>query len=96
MTRTDVVAESARRRALYRRLGEVLDPARYPPLFGTLPEHVVPYGYPFIADDVAATAASRILARLGLECFRWPELPDAIAPAAPLHYKNVWMVTFLW
>ena len=96
MTYTDVAAESARRRALYRRMSEVLDPARYPSLFGALPEHVVPYGYPFIADDVTAAAASRILARLGLECFRWPELPDAIAPTAPLHYKSVWLVSFLW
>ena len=96
MTHTDVAAESARRRALYQRIGEVLAPARYPPLFNTLPEHVVPYGYPFIADSVAAATASRVLVRLGLECFRWPELPDAIVPTAPLHYKSIWMVSFLW
>ena len=96
MTHTGVAAECARRRGLYQRLGEVLDPARYPPVFGALPQHVVPYGYPFIADSIAAAAASHTLARLGLECFRWPELPDAIAPAAPLHYRSVWMVSFLW
>lgn len=96
MTYTDVAAESARRRALYRRMGEVLDPARYPPLFGSLPENVVPYGYPFVADSVTAAAAARALAPAGLECFRWPELPDAIAPTAPLHYKSVWLVSFLW
>ena len=96
MTHTDVAAESARRRALYQRMGAALDPARYPPLFGTLPEHVVPYGYPFIADGAAAASASHTLAQLGLECFRWPELPDAIVPTAPMHYKSVWMVSFLW
>ena len=96
MTHTDVAAESARRRALYQYLSEVLDPARYPPLFGTLPEHVAPYGYPFIADSVAAATAFHTLAQLRLECFRWPDLPDAIAPAAPPHYKSIWMASFLW
>jgi hypothetical protein len=96
MTHTDCAAESARRRALYECLSEVLDPVRYPPLFDNLPEHTVPYGYPFFADAAAAAAASRILARLGLECFRWPELPDSIAPFAPAHYTSVWMVSFLW
>ena len=96
MAHTDVTAECARRRELYQRLGEVLDPARYPPLFDALPGNVVPYGYPFIADAAAATDASRALARLGLDCLRWPELPGAVAPTAPVHYTSVWMASFMW
>jgi hypothetical protein len=96
MAHTDVAAECARRRELYQRLGELLDPARYPPLFGALPGNVVPYGYPFTANPAAASAACRTLAKYGLDCFRWPELPDAVAPAAPAHYTSVWMASFLW
>ena len=96
MAQTDVAAESARRCALYRLLPALLDPARYPPLFPTLPQGTVPYGYPFVANTAAGASASQTLARHGLECFQWPALPDAIAPSAPAHYQSVWMVSFLW
>ncbi len=96
MAQTDVAAESARRCALYRLLPALLDPARYPPLFPTLPQGTVPYGYPFVANAAAGASASQTLARHGLECFQWPALPDAIAPSAPAHYQSVWMASFLW
>lgn len=96
MAHTDVAAECARRRELYRLLPSLLDPARYPPVFATLPQGTVPYGYPFVADAASGLSAQRVLGHHGLECFPWPELPDAIAPAAPAHYKSVWMVSFLW
>ncbi len=96
MARTDAAAESARRCALYRLLPTLLDPRRYPPVFPALPQGTVPYGYPFIATADAGLSASRALACHGLECFRWPALPDAIAPTAPAHYQSVWMVSFLW
>ncbi|MBI4191167.1 MAG: DegT/DnrJ/EryC1/StrS aminotransferase family protein [Betaproteobacteria bacterium] len=96
MAHTDVAAECARRRLLYERVGEMLDPSRCPPLFNALPEHVVPYGYPFRADAYAAAAAARVLQEFALDCFRWPELPDAVAPTAPAHYTSVWMASFLW
>jgi len=96
MAATDVTAECARRRELYRLLPALLDPARYPPLHAELPPGTVPYGYPFIADANTGAAAGRLLAAHGLECFRWPALPDAVAPTAPAHYTSVWLVSFLW
>jgi hypothetical protein len=96
MHNTDVVAESARRRGLYQLMPGLLDPARYPPLFPSMPPGTVPYGYPFIANTNNIAAARRILARHGLECLHWPALPDAVAKNAPLHYRSVWMVSFLW
>jgi hypothetical protein len=96
MANTDVAAECARRRELYCLLPGLLDPARFPPLHAGLPAATVPYGYPFFADEESGAVAGRLLARHGLECFRWPALPDAIAPAAPAHYTSVWMVSFLW
>lgn len=96
MAHTDVAAECARRRDLYRLVATRLDPARFPPLFAALPANTVPYGYPFIADEAGGAAAAALLAPCGLECFRWPALPDAIAPCAPAHYRTIWMVSFLW
>ena len=96
MRHTDVDAEITRRRALYRLLPAVLDPLRYPPLFKSLPIGTVPYGYPFYADAARADAARKLLARHNLECLRWPALPDAISATAPAHYRQIWMVSFLW
>ena len=96
MDHTDIAAECARRRLLYEFAGRILDPARFPPLFDALPENVVPYGYPFRADAATAAIAADLLNAHGLECFCWPELPDAVGPTAPAHYTSVWMVGFLW
>ncbi len=96
MRNTDVEAEATRRCELYRLLPALLDPLRYPPVFPSLPEGTVPYGYPFLADDANAKSARTVLARHGLECLQWPALPDAIAATAPAHYRTVWMVSFLW
>ncbi len=96
MRNADVDAEIARRRELYHLLPSLLDPARYPPLFATLPSGTVPYGYPFVADAEHASQARGLLAKHGLECLHWPALPDAIAATAPAHYRSVWMVSFLW
>lgn len=96
MRYTDVLAESTRRRELYRLMPDLLDPARYPPLFPSMPSGTVPYGYPFVANTHNIAAACRILARHGLECLHWPALPDAVAENAPPHYHSIWMVSFLW
>lgn len=96
MVNTDAAAECARRRQLYCLLPTLLDPARFPPVFACLPPGTVPYGYPFVADEDAGAAAGRLLASHGLECFRWPELPDALVAGAPAHYTSVWMASFLW
>ena len=96
MRNTDVDAEIARRRELYRLLPSLLDPVRYPPLFAALPPGTAPYGYPFVADAGRANEARALLTKHGLECLHWPALPDAIAATAPAHYRTVWMVSFLW
>ncbi len=96
MRNTDVDAEIARRRELYGLLPSLLDPVRYQPLFAALPPGTVPYGYPFVADAEHANEAQKLLAKHGIECLHWPALPDAIAAAAPAHYRTIWMVSFLW
>jgi len=90
--------EVLRRRALYRLLDRLLSEAGQgaKPVFPVLPEHVVPYGYPFYARASAIGGIRASLDRLGLSSVPWPDLPDAIRTEAPEHYLTLWNVAFLW
>lgn len=92
----DIDAEISRRRQLYQALEEEVFDLGGRPVFEELPAHAVPYVLPFRAGDAALAEIRRRLARLGLECHQWPELPDTIRRGAPEWYHNVWMVPFLW
>jgi hypothetical protein len=92
----DIGWEISRRRELYALLDSIMKKAGYQPLYRTLPAGVVPYAYPFFSQLGQIETARRTLRKINLECFSWPELPDAISPKAPEHYKSVWMVGFLW
>ncbi len=96
ITHLDVAGECARRRQLYTLLDPLVRSAGYEPVFPSLPEHVVPYAYPFYSAENRIGKARKLLARIHLECFPWPELPDAVVSQAPEHYKSVWMIPFLW
>ena len=89
----DVDAEIARRRALY----EVLCPravaAGATPVYSHLPAGTAPYGLPVYTDNAAALG--RLAGEFGLDSFRWPDLPAALAATAPLHYRNLHLVNFL-
>ncbi len=70
--------------------------AGFKPVFDSLPDKVVPFAYPFYSAANQIGTAKQTLKKIDLECFPWPELPDAIFPKAPEHYRSVWMVGFLW
>ncbi|MBI4424838.1 MAG: DegT/DnrJ/EryC1/StrS aminotransferase family protein [Elusimicrobia bacterium] len=92
----DHAADAARRKALYAVCARLLAPAGVAPVFGSMPEGTVPYLYPFRASGAQAEAAERLLRREGLASLPWPDLPEAVAPAAPSHYRDVRGVHFLW
>lgn len=96
--RADIERETARRCALYRWLDEALRETGLPvaPVFPCLGASVVPYGYPFYADDVTLHKVRTILGAYGLECLSWPDLPEVVRDKAPGHYKTLRMVAFLW
>lgn len=87
--------EIKRRRALFEEVAACLKTTGVIPVYPELEPNVVPYGYPFFADETSVSRARRALRPLGLECFRWPELPRALARSAPAHYRNVWLVNFI-
>ncbi|MHB8108761.1 MAG: DegT/DnrJ/EryC1/StrS family aminotransferase [Syntrophorhabdaceae bacterium] len=89
-------AEIARRRMLYEKMHELLAKEDVEPIFDHLPEGVAPYGYPFHANGKCAERVKVISHGLGMDCSRWPDLPAAVAPAAPAHYRSVWFVNFMF
>ena len=92
----DAQQEIARRRELYLLLDSIIRKSGYEPVFPSLPDNVVPYAYPFYSSEDRIGAARQILTNINLECFSWPELPDAVKQNAPERYRSVWMVGFLW
>jgi len=88
----NVAAEVTRRRTLYEKMHRLLMKEGIDPVFGDLPKGVVPYGYPFYADLQSADKVKKISRSLGMDCIHWPDLPTAVGPEAPAHYRSVWVV----
>lgn len=87
--------EVARRRALYEKTHDLLAKENIEPVFGSLPTGVAPYGYPFRADRERVDRVKEILRSVGMDCSHWPDLPTALEPIAPEHYRSVWLVSFV-
>ena len=87
--------ETERRRHLYLTVEDRLKGLNIQPIFSELPEHTVPYGYPFRADRDSAKAVEEVARKMGFDCPSWPELPDEVAASAPPYYKNVYWINFL-
>jgi hypothetical protein len=96
LSRVDAVAEVSRRRWLYGALEEIIIEMGGSLVFDKLPSGVSPYVLPFRPGAAGIDGIRRRLSSIGLECHRWPELPEAIVSSAGQHYLNVWMVPFLW
>jgi DegT/DnrJ/EryC1/StrS aminotransferase family len=96
LTKLDSAYEIYRRRELYALVDAIVKNAGYQPVFSSLPDHVVPYAYPFYSTEDRIEHVKKILAKIHLECHPWPDLPDAIAHDALEHYKTTWRVDFLW
>lgn len=91
-------AESRRRRALYVWLHDTFASTHLEmqPVFPSLPDFAVPFGYPFYAVPPERPRVDAVLRKVGLFCYPWPELPDAVKETAPEHYRNLLVVPFLW
>lgn len=96
LAEVDVEQEIARRRELYLALDSLIRAAGGEPVFGRLPQHTSPYGFPFYCSESQVGKVKKMLSEIKLECHRWPDLPDEIAPQAPEYYKSVWLVNFVW
>lgn len=96
LTTLEPAREAARRRALYRFCAELLSGAGVRPVFSRLHDGTSPYVFAFRGPEHAAAAAESLLNARGLFSLAWPDLPEAVAPSAPAHYRDVRGVHFLW
>lgn len=98
LRRCDVPSERQRRRGLYRLCRELLDGAPdVRPLFDTLPDGVVPQGFPFLYTGKDRSSLIKAWERRGVPILAWPDhLPTAIQLHVPDHYGRVMFVPFLW
>ena len=90
----DPAVETSRRRALWSHCDALARAAGLAPVFASLPDGAVPYAYAFRTKDLAAARAA--FAAAGLRVLPWPDLPSAVAPACPAHYRETALVHFLW
>jgi len=93
---TDVTEEIKRRRKLYIWLEEYLKGYPCSPVFRSLGANVVPYGYPFYAEEHDMLTICKRLRKQGLACFSWPNLPVEVEADVPAWYKKIRVVQFLW
>lgn len=91
-----VSVEVDRRRAAYAHCLEVGHRVGARPVFAALPTNCAPYAYAFRGDDAAIEGMRGHADRHGFDLVTWPDLPTEIASRAPPHYRNVFLVNFLW
>ena len=91
-----VAQEIKRRRAAYIRCAAVGDQLGALPVFPALPPNCAPYAYAFRGDAAVLAGMRRYANRNGFDLVTWPDLPTAIVGQAPAHYRNVFLVNFLW
>jgi hypothetical protein len=96
LERCDFAAETVRRRTLYLEFARLFSDWKIEPVFASLPTNTCPYGFPFRAEEGSALKVRNFAERRDLDTIRWPDLPDAVAPDAPEHYRHTWLVNFLW
>ena len=96
VTAADPRQETLRRRGLYEVCRSLVLASGGRPVFPEMLEGISPYVFPFYAEGSVLRGVRKALSREGLDSFPWPELPGAVAPTAPQHYKNLWCVPFLW
>ncbi|MHB1099237.1 MAG: DegT/DnrJ/EryC1/StrS family aminotransferase [Burkholderiales bacterium] len=92
----DRECETARRRALYAGIEEIVARLGGIPLFPNLPEHVVPYGFAFRAPPEKIGGIEKMLRGHCLDFHPWPELPSEITQKRCERYESVRLVNFIW
>ncbi len=91
----DIAHEINRRKQLYQAVTALVLECDIQPVFESLPANCVPYGYPFYGDSDAAAKVHYLVKKLGIQVISWPDLPAAVIPTAPIHYRQLWLVNFL-
>ena len=85
--------EIERRRDLYHKISIMAHKLSIHSVFEQLPINTAPYGFPFRATEQSAKLLAKQIRWLGLDLFKWPDLPNEVAMNE--EYNNIWIVNFL-
>lgn len=91
-----VTSEVERRRSAYVHFASIGERVGAVAVFAELPQNCAPYAYAFRGDGVVLSLMKRHAASRGFDLVTWPDLPNDIVGRAPEHYRNVFLVNFLW
>jgi len=85
--------EIKRRRDLYYKVTVMAQKLNIHSVFPQLPINTAPYGFPFRANEQSAKLLAKKIRWLGLDLFKWPDLPNEVAMKE--EYNDIWIVNFL-
>lgn len=91
----DESREKERRKQLYFEIASRLRQDGHRLIFETLEEGTVPWCVPIYSDHTQLAAIRRTLRGLGVEVFRWPELPSAVERSCPEHYSTLYVASMM-
>lgn len=96
LSKISLTTEFNRRQVLYKIIVSSLSHLDCKVIFKDLDRYTMPYGVPFIiGDDVSDSEIAFKFAKMGLRCYRWPELPAQLGRNMPHFYTKIWWVNFL-
>ena len=92
----DLTKEVKRRRTAYQQCDEFAALVGAKPVFSSLPIFCSPYGYAFRGNEGVLLAMRRFSSKRGFDLVSWPDLPNEIINSAPVYYKNIHLINFIW
>ncbi len=95
LLRLDESAEISRRRNLYNTIHPEIIRLGLKPVFDSLKDGTCPYGFPFYANTDPQSELTKLAKKYRVTLMSWPDLPLAVLPNAPGHYKQIWLLNFL-
>lgn len=96
LTSFDIKSEIERRRMLYLKSQSIGEAVGVTPVFENLPPFCAPYGYAFRGDPAAVLKMKKYAIKEGFDLVSWPDLPNSVASRAPAHYRDVFLINFIW
>ena len=92
----NIARERKRRRALYLQFQIQGEKVGVIPVFENLPPFCVPYAFAFRGNPRAISKMKKYAKQEGFDLVGWPDLPNCVVENAPIHYRDVFLINFIW
>lgn len=93
----DFNQEIVRRRQLHFKMKKLVEKVNLKSIYQEIGEGEVPYGFVFFNNDAQKLMEIKLLLKnYDIEFFSWPSLPKEVVVPSDHHYKNIYVVRYLW